>query len=342
MRYVILGAGAVGGVIGGRLHAAGRDVVLVARGAHLDALRADGLRLRLPEGEERHRIPAVGCVAELDLDADDVVLLSVKSHDTVAALDELAALAPADIAVVCAQNGVANEREALRRFPSIYGMCVVLPGQFTEPGVVVQQSSPSAGVLDIGRYPTGTGDRAEAIAADLRASSFRADANPAVMRAKYRKLLVNLGNALDALCGVDGWRSPLFARAIAEGEAVLAAAGIDVQTPEEEYARRDGGVNLLPVAGQERVGSSSWQSLARGTGAIEADHLNGEIVLLGRLHGVATPVNTLLQRLAVGAARERRPPASMTTEELEDLLRAGPPTAGGDDRRGRPRGTVDP
>ena len=49
---------------------------------------------------------------------------------------------------------------------------------------------------------------------------------------------------------------------------------------------------------QSRPGASSWQSLARGTGSIEADYLNGEIVLLGRLHGVATPVNAALQRLA--------------------------------------------
>jgi 2-dehydropantoate 2-reductase len=320
MRYVVFGAGAVGGVIGGRLHAAGRDVVLVARGDHLRALQADGLRLLTPDGEEHHAIPAVGSVGDLDLTPDDVVLLTMKSQDTVAALDELVAVAPPEIAVVCAQNGVANEPEALRRFRHVYGLCVILPSQFTAPGVVVQQSAPSAGVLDLGRYPSGSDARAEAIAADLEAASFRSAADPAIMRKKHRKLLMNLGNALDALCGWEARSSDLYKEAQAEGIATFAAAGLDVQTPEEEAARRDGGVSVKSVAGQERGGSSSWQSLVRGTGSIETDHLNGEVVLLGRRHGVPTPVNEALQRLANQAARTGRPAGSVPLDELQALL----------------------
>jgi 2-dehydropantoate 2-reductase len=320
MRYVIFGAGAVGGVIGGRLHAAGNDVVLVARGAHLAALQRDGLRLLTPEGEERIPVRAVGSVAELDLTIDDVVLLTTKSQDTVAALDDLRAAAPPDIAVVCAQNGIANEPEALRRFPTVYGLCVILPSQFTSPGVVVQQSSPSAGVLDLGRFPTGSDALAERIADDLTDARFRAMADPAIMRKKHRKLLMNLGNALDALCGWEARDTDLYARAQDEGLAVLAAAGLDVQSPEEEQERRDGGVSIKPVEGQERGGSSSWQSLARGTGSIETDHLNGEVVLLGRLHGVPTPVNEALQRVATDAARTGRAAGSVPLEEITALL----------------------
>jgi 2-dehydropantoate 2-reductase len=88
------------------------------------------------------------------------------------------------------------------------------------------------------------------------------------MRWKYGKLLNNLGNAIDALAGRDARRSDLAARARAEGEAVLQAAGIDVITREEDAARRG---DILPwggAAASARGGSSSWQSLARGTGAI--------------------------------------------------------------------------
>ena len=305
MRYIVFGAGAVGGVIGGRLHAAGRDVVLVARGPHLAALQRDGLHLLTPDGPEHHRIPAVGQAADVEPRHDDVWLLTVKSQDTAAALDALAAVAP-DATVVCAQNGIANEREALRRFADVHAMCVILPSQFVEPGVVVQQSAPSAGVLDVGRYPSGTDDTDEALAAALTASGFRAAADPDVMRKKHRKLLLNLGNALDALCGWEARASDLYKEAQAEAERCLAAAGLDVQSAEEEHQRRDGGVTLRPVEGQDRGGSSTWQSLARGTGTIETDFLNGEVVLLGRLHGVATPVNELLQREAAAA---RAPPA---------------------------------
>ena len=69
-------------------------------------------------------------------------------------------------------------------------------------------------------------------------------------------------------------------------------------------------------AARSRPGSSSWQSLARSTGSIEADYLNGEIVLLGRIHGVPTPVNLLLQRTAARAAREGGGPAASAVDEL--------------------------
>src|SRR4051794_9252169 len=91
MRFVVYGAGAVGGVIGARLHEAGRDVVLVARGAHFEAIRDRGLRLVGPDGERVHRIAAVDRIADASVRDDDVVLLVVKSQDSEAALRELAA-----------------------------------------------------------------------------------------------------------------------------------------------------------------------------------------------------------------------------------------------------------
>jgi 2-dehydropantoate 2-reductase len=79
-------------------------------------------------------------------------------------------------------------------------------------------------------------------------------------------------------------------------------------------------VQIVKINGTERGGGSSWQSLTRGTGSIEADYLNGEIVLLGREFGVPTPVNEVLQRLANQAARERRTPGSLTADEVLALV----------------------
>ncbi len=317
MRYVIFGAGAIGGVIGGRLHAAGLPVVLVARGAHLDALQRDGLQLETPTDTERLSIPAVGDIADLAPTGEDVVVLAMKSQDTVAALGQLRAAASPDVTVVCAQNGVTNEAEVLRRFRMVYGMCVLLPSQFTRPGVVHQFSSPAAGVLDLGRFPSGEDDRARAIASDLGRASFRSEVHPAIMEVKYRKLLMNLGNALDALCGWEARGTTLYQRAIAEGAECLDAAGIAVQSVEDEQSRRAEGLHMLPAGGISHSGSSTWQSLERGTGTIETDHLNGEIVLLGRRHGVATPVNEALQQMAAAAARSGRGAGSVPIEELE-------------------------
>ncbi|GHF60832.1 ketopantoate reductase family protein [Streptomyces thermodiastaticus] len=328
MRYIIIGAGAVGGVIGGRLAQSGHEVVLVARGAHLAALRAGGLRLKVPDGDLTYRLPAVERPEELgELRADDVLVLAVKTQDAEAAL---AQWGPAPVAggttaaeslpLLCAQNGVEGRRIALRRFRRVYGVCVWLPATHLEPGVVSAAGSPLTGILHLGRYPHGTDDTLHRIAADLERSAFEAPVVADVARWQYAKLLTNLANAIEAVSGPleSEAARELYARVRAEGEAVLHAAGIAFAGEEEQKQARGDKITQVPLPGTVRAGSS-WQSLSRGTGSIEADHLNGEIVLLGRLHGVATPLNELLQRLANTFARERRAAGSLPVAELVRL-----------------------
>jgi 2-dehydropantoate 2-reductase len=329
MRYIIVGAGAVGGTIGGRLFESGHDVVLVARGPHLDALRAHGLRLATPVGMLTLPIPAVGQPAELGLRDSDVLVVAVKTQDAAAVLDEWAwqpvrsgAVAAESLPVVCAQNGVASERIALRRFRRVYGTCVRVPAAHLEPGTVESQGSPMSGLLHIGRYPSGIDATAAHIGEDLAGSHFLAPVCTDVMRWKYGKLLANLNNAIEAVCGrgTGGEAADLGRRARTEGTAVLDAAGIAYASAAESAAVRGDQVRVLPVNGSPRRGDSSWQSLTRRTGSIEADFLNGEIVLLGRKHGLPTPVNEALQRVANQAARERRAPGSITPRDIVALI----------------------
>jgi 2-dehydropantoate 2-reductase len=325
-----LGAGAVGGTIGGRLFQGGHDVVLVARGAHLDALRAEGLLLATPAGQFRLPVPAVAAVAELDLRDGDVFVLAVKTQDTATVLADLAGLsvgggpAAGSLPVVCAQNGVASERMALRRFRRVYGACVRVPASHLEPGTIESQGAPMSGLLHLGRYPSGTDAMAEHIGQDLARCRFLAPVSADVMRWKYGKLLANLDNAVQALCGQDAGdeATDLGRRAAVEGAAVLDAAGIGYASRAEAAAVRGDQVRARPVNGSRRNGDSSWQSLARGTGSIEADFLNGEIVLLGREHGVPTPVNEVLQRLANQAARERSAPGSVPPRDIRAAITA--------------------
>ena len=330
MRFVVYGAGAIGGVVGGRLVQHGHEVALIARGDHHDAIRDGGLRLVAPdpdspEGTETVslEIPVVSHPAGIDFRDDDVVLLAMKSQHTGKALSALAATAPPTVAVVCAQNGVANEPAALRLFADVYGVCVVCPALHLDPGVVEAHAGPVTGILDLGRYPNGIDARAEEIAAVFASSSFDAVARPDIMRWKYAKLLNNLGNAVDALCGPNAEGRDLQRRAWAEGAECLRAAGIDPIPPDEDAARRGDRFQWGATAARSRPGASSWQSLARGTGSIEADYLNGEIVLLGRLHGVPTPVNELLQRMAGRAAREGITPGSIAPDELIQMVPHG-------------------
>jgi len=322
LRYIIYGAGAVGGSIGGRLFEAGHDVLLIARGPHLDAIRRDGLTVRTPDGMTTIGVAAVGHPSEVEWRSEDVVVLTVKSQHTASALDDLAT-AGRDVTVVCAQNGVANERMALRRFSSVYGMMVMLPATHLSPGEVIMNVGPVGGILDLGCYPTGADSTAEHIAGDLTEAGFDARADPNVMRLKYGKLLENLANAVQALGGLGAAAGELVRAVRAEGTAVLEAAGIDSATESDMDRRRaESMMKLRPIEGQGR-GGSTWQSLARRAGSVETDYLNGEIALLGALHGVPTPCNRMLQRMSEEAARLQRPPGSYTVDELMARASAG-------------------
>jgi 2-dehydropantoate 2-reductase len=260
-------------------------------------------------------VPVTDDVATLSPGADDVVLLCTKSQDSEAALDAIAAASSPEVAVVCAQNGVENERVALRRFDHVHGMAVMLPASHLEPGVVDAWGAPASGILDVGRYPEGVDDVDEELSTALRASNFISSADPKVMLRKYGKLLLNLANVLEAACGMrDGAVGDVYQRARAEAEACYAAAGIDAPTDDDADRRK--GMKMTPIDGVRRGGGSTWQSLARSAPSIETDYLNGEICLLGRLHGVPTPVNAALQRLGRRLVAEHVEPGAFPIDEL--------------------------
>jgi len=322
VRFVVYGAGAIGGVVGALLYEHGADVLLIARGAHAAAIQESGLTFESTDG--RRALPIPVALSPPALGGDDVVLLAMKSQDTAGALLALRPLAPPSTPIVCAQNGVENERAALRLFPNVYSVCVMCPAAHLEPGVVQAFSAPIPGLLDIGRYPSGTDAVATEIAAAFRAATFDSVVRSDVLRWKYRKLLTNLANAVEAVCQPPG-RSAIIDLAREEGVSCLQAAGIDFASAEEDRARRGDLLNRHVLGGQAKGGSSSWQSLERGAGSIESDYLNGEIVLLGRQHGIPTPVNALLQELAAGLAARRSRPGLMSTSAFFERLAARQP-----------------
>ncbi len=216
-------------------------------------------------------------------------MLAVKSHQAGTALDDLRRHAPDDVRLVCATNGIATEVAALRFFPRTYAVCVMLPATHLEPGVVVAACHPTPAILDLGRVPGGTDATTAAVSADLRAAGIASEERADILAWKRRKLLLNLGNGVDASFAQGEAADELAGRALGEGEAVLAAAGLTVVSAAEDTARRGSILQRRPDL--ERRGGSTWQSLQRGTGDSEIDYLSGEVVLQGRLHGVPTPVN---------------------------------------------------
>lgn len=317
VRFVIMGAGAIGGVVGARLHQAGAEVVLIARGAHYAAIAGGGLTLETPPGRVTLRIPVAPAADAVGFGPDDVVLLSTKSQDTLAALQALRHSAPSRTPVVCLQNGVDNERTALRHFPHVYGAVVMAPTAFLEPGIVQAYGVALTGQIDIGHYPLGVDDRCRALCDALGRARFDSEPRPDIMRLKYAKLIGNLANAVQAICGTDSGATSLIERARQEGREVLRAAGIEfVDENVSDLRGRWERWGVSDIEGRSRAGGSTWQSVVRRTSSVETDFLNGEIVLQGRLTGVSTPVNELLQSLTREMVLQARPPGWLSPAEL--------------------------
>lgn len=335
MRWIIYGAGAIGGTIGARLHMAGESVVLIARGEHANVMANSGMTFIHPgsaesgntenasESVERLQLDVVEHPSHLQPGAGDVVLLCMKTQHTAGALADLVTSGFYEQPVFCVQNGVANERMVARRLPNVFGTVVNLPASHLEPGVIATYAGAggqAGGVLDSGSYPgdpVAVDAQAEAVCAGLRRAGFAATATPDVMAQKYAKLLTNLSNALELiLANRDDFRAA--GRALrSEAIACFAAAGISY-VPIREYVARNSSIyEPVNLPSAPRGGGSTWQSLQRGAAEIETDYLNGEIVLLGKLHGLSTPANARVQTLAQQVISGRRNAQSLTWAEID-------------------------
>ena len=325
MRFILYGAGGIGGPLGLYLAETGADVVLIARGEHLRRIQAEGLTVHAGDGTRTVKIPAVGHPGELVPGGTDVVALTMKTQDTEAALRDLQAAGfdPWTTPLFCVQNGLANERIAARYFARVYGVMIVIPGIHLEPGVVYNPISGNHGYMDVGRYPSGGDDLTEAFVGAVRKAGYAANTHPDVMAPKGAKFMTNLGNAMGAITDGRGDEKPFMQQVYAEARACLTAAGFPFEDEalwnDRVKACRGKNVTLAGLPPGNR--GSSWQSLTRGQGSIEADFLNGEVVLHGRRHGIPTPYNEVLQRVANEMARLREKPGLYSVEQLTELVR---------------------
>jgi thiosulfate/3-mercaptopyruvate sulfurtransferase len=326
-RYVIIGAGAIGGCVAAQLHLAGIPVVLVARGENGKRLRDHGLRYLRPDADHVLDIPTVSGSDELDLGAEDVLVIATKSQHTEQVLQEWSwrptstgCPAAEALPVLILQNALENERAALRRFRSVFGASLWLPVDHVQPGEVVAPGTPVPGILWLGRYPSGSDARARAWAEDLRYGGFAVQVVDDLQRWKAAKLIGNVANAVDALYPQDERAEAVIERVHAEARQVFAAAGMSVADWATESEVDTSEVRIGTVAGRSRAGGSTLQSLQRRAGSVEVDFLNGEIALLGRLHGVATPLNEALQAQVARAVEHGDQPRTADIAVLEALL----------------------
>jgi len=336
-RYVIVGAGAIGGAVGAALTRTDTPTVLVARGRHAETLAAAGLTLRTPDGTWHTPVTAVSGAEHLRLTPDDVLVFTTKTQQLDVALqqwvdqpvhgsDGVLGTAGDLLPALTALNGVAAEEKALRYFRRVFGVCVWLPAVHLEPGEVIARSWPVLGQFHIGRWPASLTTPADdqllqQLAATWTAAGIRTNVVQDVAPWKYNKLLSNLANAAGAL-SADGADLTAVAAALrAEGEHVLRYAGIEFVSFEVSTAARVDGPTLRPVPGRDTGPSNStWQSLSRNTGNVETDFFNGEIVRIAHRHGIAAPINAAMARTARSAVHNGLGVKRYSAAQLAELL----------------------
>jgi thiosulfate/3-mercaptopyruvate sulfurtransferase len=325
-RYIIIGAGGVGVTAAAELQRAGREVVVVARGAQLAFLRAGKLRYARPDGVRYLDLPAVGDPGEVDLTPDDVLVLATKTQDAEAAIADWAwrpvahvdgtrRPAAASLPLLTTQNGLEAERIALRRFASVLAGVLLIPATYVQAGEVISAGAPAAGVIWLGAYPSGSHPRLAAIADDVRAAGFEVQVVEDISRWKAAKLLASVTFVLSALYPAGERRDQAAALLRTEAREILVAAGYGIADIVAESTADLGRFTAAPVAGWERGGNSTWQSFSRSS-SLETDFLNGEIVLAARLLGKAAPANQAVAERARAAWRDGVAPGSLRDDDL--------------------------
>jgi 2-dehydropantoate 2-reductase len=307
VRVAVVGAGAIGCTLGGVLAArGGAEVTLIARGAQLEALRRDGLRLGLPDGELRLRLPAEGELRE----RPDLLVLAVKRPDLDGAAKAASQVARGARALTV-QNGLGAEEEAARHVgDDIVGGVTGIIAEFTKPGVV--RAARLGMVLGRARGPADAGVRE--VAGLLQRAGIPSSSTDHFEGARWTKLLLNLNNALPAATGrgvrelYTNPRVPRLAAAMfREGWRVARAEGVALEPLPLAHPRLLRAIAALPLplaaklvqrralrlTKEADITGSTLQSLLRGR-PTEVEWLNGEVVRRGAARGVATPVNAAL------------------------------------------------
>src|ERR1700726_4490640 len=294
MRIAVIGTGGIGGPYGASLAKAGADVTFVARGAHLAAMREDGLRIEGDRGETYiQSAQATDKIAEIG--TVDIVLCCVKLWDLEAVAEQIRAVIGPQTAVIPLQNGI----DAAERLSSILGKEAVMGGMafvtgaIVAPGVVRQTGTYQR--MTFGELDGTISTRGEHLAELCAAAGFEGGLSPDVLVPIWDKFttLVPLGN-INALTRVpmgkyradpDLWA--LLEGSLRETVAVGRAEGVNLSTDAVDKA-----IALIRSMPDHHM-TSMGNDLLRGN-RLELPWFAGKVVELGRKHGVPTPVNSFV------------------------------------------------
>ena len=288
-----MGAGGVGGYFGGLLARDGHNVAFIARGAHLDAIRQNGLRvISWNDGDftvagKATDDPAAAGVQEL-------VLFAVKMYSNDDAIHAIAPLVGPDTIILTLQNGIDNGE----RLAEVYGPervmigSAYLEGRISEPGVVTQGGP---GAASFGERTPGITERGQRLLGVFQSANWRVELLENMTGMLWKKFAYLSGSA--GVCAASGCaygelrtvpetRAAIQA-AIAEALAVGAAAGAPLEPDSLEWSMN--ALDNFPATGM----ASLAKDFAEGR-PVELEGLTGTVIRMGREYGVATPVNDAL------------------------------------------------
>lgn len=305
MRVAVMGTGGTGGYFGGLLARAGEDVTFIARGAHLDALRSQGLTVRSRLNGD-FSVPVQATDDPSRLEPVDLVLFCVKAYDIGAAAALIRPLVGPETVVLPVQNGI-DAAEHLARVVGpehVMGGVAVVTSSVAAPGVIAQTAG--AGKLLLGELAGGASARAERLVRALQRAGIAAEEHAAIQVALWEKFIF-----ICAFSGVTALTrlpigailasaecSVLLEGVMAEVAAVAQARGIAL--PDDSVARSV----ALAARFEPWARGSLYHDLAAGR-RLELETLNGTVVRLGREQGIPTPYNFVvyaaLQPYAAGA-----------------------------------------
>ena len=289
MKFVVMGAGAVGCYFGGLLAKAGHDVTFIGRPDHVAAINSRGLLLETKSFKAF--VPARAASDVAAIDRPDAVLFCVKSADTEATGRSLATRLGPQTAILSLQNGVDNaERLAAVIGRAVIPAVVYVGTEMAGPGHVLHHGR--------GELAIGPSAHSEALAHTLSAAAIPTSVAPNIAEVLWGKLIINCAyNAISALTQLPYGRfatvPDVRATQLAVLDEVLAVARADGHA----LARADA-IDAMDRIAASMPGqvSSTAQDLARGK-PTEIDHLNGFVARRGAALGVATPVNQALHAL---------------------------------------------
>jgi len=312
MKIAVMGAGAIGGYFGGRLAAAGNDVSFIARGAHLAALKANGMKVLSPFGDFTIN-PVQATDDPGDVGPVDLILFMVKNYDTEAAAEQARPMVGPDTAVVSFQNGV----DAFDLLSAAYGAAHVMggvahiPASMPEPGVI-SHNGPIAKLFFGefgGEFGKPSSPRAEAFAQALTAANVECEIHPDIEAMLWSKFVFLASmSALNCMTRLpigpiidDADSRALYVDAMKEVAALAHARG--VKLPDNAV---EAGLALAEnMAGD--VKSSMLQDMERGR-RLELAGLSGTVARLGAEAGVPTPIHrtayAVLKPYAEGESRD--------------------------------------